>query len=161
MNEKEQLVVTGEDIDTVCLGKLLKKKFCSVIVLTVEEVKPKAPEEKKKEEKKPKPKPSTICIVPFNPPSSFHSTNCHSDSKPSCLILPKPNPNCHGTCKSCTNCESLKCHGDCVKASSAMKVVSHVQGVRASSAMEVVPHVHGVGASSAMEAVSHVLGVRA
>ncbi|KAI9126534.1 hypothetical protein K1719_002130 [Acacia pycnantha] len=138
MNEKEQLVVTGEDIDTVCLGKLLKKKFCSVAVLTVEEV--------KKEGKKPKP--STISIVPFYPPSSFHSTNCHSDCKPSCL-------------KSCTNCESLKCHGDCVRASSAMEVVSHVQVVGASSAMETVSHVSGVRASSAMEAVSHVSGVRA
>ncbi|XP_054800867.1 uncharacterized protein LOC129304997 [Prosopis cineraria] len=116
MNDKDQLVVTGEDVDTVCLGKLLRKKFSSVTVLTVEEVKPKAPEEKKKKEEKDKDKLKTcsISIVPLNPCSSRHSSNCHGgDCQPCPQILPNPNLNCHGTCKSCSNCENLKRHGNC------------------------------------------------
>ncbi|KAI9112907.1 hypothetical protein K1719_016021 [Acacia pycnantha] len=124
-NDKDRVVVIGEDVDTVSLGRMLKKKFRGVTVLTVEEVKPKPPEKKKddkdkdkdkekgkdkdkdkgkdKDKDKDKVKTCTICIVPCNPFPGVHCgpcSSCHSHK-------------CHGDCKPCTKCESFKCHEDC------------------------------------------------
>ncbi|XP_028755912.1 uncharacterized protein LOC114715282 [Neltuma alba] len=123
--DKDRVVVIGEDVDTVCLGRMLKKKFRTVTVLTVEEVKPKPPESKDKDKDRGKDKEKdkgkdkgkdkdkdkvrscTICIVP---PCNPCPTKCpgHCDPCSRCH-----SPKCHGDCKPCTKCESFKCHGDC------------------------------------------------
>ncbi|KAK4280285.1 hypothetical protein QN277_011927 [Acacia crassicarpa] len=119
-NDKDRVVVIGEDVDTVCLGRMLRKKFRGVTVLTVEEVKPPKPPKDKEKEKgegkdtdkdkgkgkdkdKDKVKTGTVCIVPFNPFPGVHCgpcSSCHSHK-------------CHGDCKPCTKCESFKCQEDC------------------------------------------------
>ncbi|XVE50791.1 hypothetical protein DITRI_Ditri01bG0191400 [Diplodiscus trichospermus] len=37
--EKDKLMITGEEIDAVCLTSCLRKKFCHATIETVEEVK--------------------------------------------------------------------------------------------------------------------------
>ncbi|KAK4256568.1 hypothetical protein QN277_006274 [Acacia crassicarpa] len=91
---KDRVVVTGEDVDTVCLGRNLRKKFRIVTVLTVEEVKPKKDDDKKKE--KEKHKVVTVCVAPPAHPC----VRCCS-------------PTCSGGCKPCSKCESHKCEGKC------------------------------------------------
>ncbi|KAK4256569.1 hypothetical protein QN277_006275 [Acacia crassicarpa] len=88
-DSKDQVVVTGEDVDTVCLGKSLRKKFRIVTVLTVEEVKPKKEEDKK-------PKVVKVCVVPPAQP---------------CVIC--CSPTCSGGCKPFSKCKSHKCRGKC------------------------------------------------
>ncbi|KAI9113816.1 hypothetical protein K1719_015067 [Acacia pycnantha] len=91
-DSKDRVVVTGEDVDTVCLGRNLRKKFRIVTVLTVEEVKPKKDDDKKKE----KSEVVTVCVVPPAHPC----VRCRS-------------PTCYGGCKPCSKCESHKCEGKC------------------------------------------------
>lgn len=57
--EKDQVVVVGEGVDSVCLARSLRKKFKSASILSVSEVK----KEEKKEEKKP-----IYYYPPFPPP---------------------------------------------------------------------------------------------
>lgn len=131
-NDKDRVVVIGEDVDTVCLGRMLRKKFRGVTVLTVEEVKPPKPPENKDKDKdkdkdkgkekgkddkgkdkgkdgkdkdkdKDKLKTCTVCIVPCNPCPGLHCDPCSRCHS----------QKCHGECKACAKCESLKCHGDC------------------------------------------------
>lgn len=96
--EKDRVVVTGDNVDTVCLANKLKKKFRCIIILSIEEVKKPKPEEKKKEEEKPKP---ACCSVICLPPPCNPCTKCHS-------------PNCQGKCNPCSKCHSSKCNGQCV-----------------------------------------------
>ncbi|PUZ47572.1 hypothetical protein GQ55_7G176500 [Panicum hallii var. hallii] len=49
---RDQLEVVGNDVDTVCLVKCLRRKLGHADILKVEEVKDKKPEEKKPEEPK-------------------------------------------------------------------------------------------------------------
>ncbi|KAG8385965.1 hypothetical protein BUALT_Bualt03G0100000 [Buddleja alternifolia] len=42
--ENDELVVIGEGVDSVCLAKSLRKKFCFANIISVQEVKPPSPE---------------------------------------------------------------------------------------------------------------------
>ncbi|KAL0362970.1 UNVERIFIED_CONTAM: Heavy metal-associated isoprenylated plant protein 47 [Sesamum calycinum] len=55
--DNDQLEVIGEGVDSVCLAKSLRKKFCFADIVSVQEVKPPKPE--------PEPKP---CPPPCPPP---------------------------------------------------------------------------------------------
>ncbi|XP_028786983.1 keratin-associated protein 5-11-like [Neltuma alba] len=103
-DSKDKVVVTGEDVDTVCLGRMLRKKFRCVTVLTVEEVKP------KKEDDKDKPKCCTLCVVPLHPCVRCHSPKCDGGCKPCCKCQ---SPRCDGGCKPCCKCQSPRCDGGC------------------------------------------------
>ncbi|KAL0353463.1 UNVERIFIED_CONTAM: Heavy metal-associated isoprenylated plant protein 47 [Sesamum angustifolium] len=59
--DNDQLEVIGEGVDSVCLAKSLRKKFCFADIVSVDEVKPPKPEP----EPKPDPKP---CPPPCPPP---------------------------------------------------------------------------------------------
>ncbi|KAF7834603.1 keratin-associated protein 5-4-like isoform X1 [Senna tora] len=123
-NEKDRVVVIGEDVDTVCLGRHLKKKFRSVIILSVEEVKPPkppAPTDQKaggaaaakdgKDGKDKQPNYTTLCIVPVDPCCRCHSTKCGGQCGGPCSKC--QSHKCHGDCKPCSKCQSHKCHGQC------------------------------------------------
>ncbi|XP_054796486.1 uncharacterized protein LOC129301807 isoform X2 [Prosopis cineraria] len=117
-NEKDRVVVKGEDVDTVCLGRMLKKKFRGVTVLTVEEDKPPKPQDgkgkgkdqkdKDKDKDKDKVRSCTVCIVP-----ACYNNPCHKCSGQCGPCSRCQSSKCHGDCKPCTRCEALKCHGDC------------------------------------------------
>ncbi|KAK4257897.1 hypothetical protein QN277_007425 [Acacia crassicarpa] len=113
-DSKDLVVVTGNDVDTVCLGRNLRKKFRIVTVLTVEEVKPpppKKPDPPKKEESKEKPKVVTVCMVqPAHPCVLCCSPTCHGGCKPCCKCQ---SHKCDGKCEHCGKCGSHKCEGGC------------------------------------------------
>ncbi|XP_028789168.1 disease resistance protein Pik-1-like isoform X2 [Neltuma alba] len=48
--DRDRVVVVGEDVDSVCLAKDLRKKFTHATIVSVEEVKDKKKEETKPEE---------------------------------------------------------------------------------------------------------------
>ncbi|XP_054820209.1 heavy metal-associated isoprenylated plant protein 47-like [Prosopis cineraria] len=104
-DSKDRVVVTGEDVDTVCLGKMLKKKFRGVTVLTVEEVKA-----KKEDEKDKKAKCCTVCIVPCKACPKCESYRCEGGCEPCSKC---ESHRCDGGCKACSKCESHKCDGGC------------------------------------------------
>ncbi|KAL0399067.1 UNVERIFIED_CONTAM: Heavy metal-associated isoprenylated plant protein 41 [Sesamum radiatum] len=56
--DNDQLEVIGEGVDSVCLAKSLRKKFCFANIVSVQEVKP----------PKPEPKP---CPPPCLPPCDY------------------------------------------------------------------------------------------
>ncbi|KAK4257895.1 hypothetical protein QN277_007423 [Acacia crassicarpa] len=133
-DSKDLVVVTGDDVDAVCLGKNLRKKFRIVTVLTVEEVKPKKePEKPKKEPEKPKPKEEpkvvTVCVVPpAHPCVRCCSPKCSGGCKPCCKCHSHKcdgkceqcgkcgSHKCEGGCKACSRCGSYSCHGHCAPA---------------------------------------------
>lgn len=80
---KDQMVVKGENVDLVCLGRRLKKKFRGVMIVKVEETKA------KKDEKKDK------CCCKC-------SIKCDDDNKCKKAII-----------KASSKCDSPKCEGDC------------------------------------------------
>ena len=92
-DDKEKICVTGDNVDTVCLANMLKKKFNCVTILSVEEVKKKTEEEIKKEKEEEKKKMMEAC-----------RTVLFGSCKSCC------NTNCNGKCEKCT-CGSAKCDG--------------------------------------------------
>ncbi|MED6191975.1 hypothetical protein PIB30_005793 [Stylosanthes scabra] len=129
-DDRDRVVVTGDNINTIYLINQLNKKFKCVTVVSIEEVKKKPPEEKKPPEKKDdkkkeeqKPFCAVLCLPP--PPHAQCSncqTKCEHCSKcqgPKCeckcvLICFKcNNPKCDGKCNICIKCESPKCSGHC------------------------------------------------
>ncbi|XP_054777411.1 uncharacterized protein LOC129285668 [Prosopis cineraria] len=70
-NEKELLAVTGEDVDIVCLAKMLKKKLRLVTLLRVEEVKPKKVDQGKDRDK------DKASVLPSNPCLMCQSPKTH------------------------------------------------------------------------------------
>ncbi|KAI9081130.1 hypothetical protein K1719_036889 [Acacia pycnantha] len=122
-DSKDRVVVTGDDVDTVCLGRNLRKKFSIVTVLTVEEVKP------KKDADKEKPKVVTGCVVPRAHPCVWCSSpTCYGGCKPCCKCHRHNcdskcehcgkcgSHKCEGGCKACSRCSSYRCHGHCAAA---------------------------------------------
>ncbi|KAK4257898.1 hypothetical protein QN277_007426 [Acacia crassicarpa] len=122
-DSKDRVVVTGEDVDTVCLGRNLRKKFRIVTVLTVEEVKPKTDADKEK------PKLVTVCVVPPDHPCvRCCSPKCSGGCKPCCKCHSHKcdgkceqcgkcgSQKCEGGCKACSRCGSYSCHGHCAPA---------------------------------------------
>ncbi|KAG6668726.1 heavy metal-associated isoprenylated plant protein 41-like [Carya illinoinensis] len=65
--DKDQLVVTGEGVDSACLTLSLKKKLCYATILTVEEVKAEKP-------KPPQPPPPPPALPPALPLSMARTT---------------------------------------------------------------------------------------
>ncbi|KAL0306204.1 UNVERIFIED_CONTAM: Heavy metal-associated isoprenylated plant protein 47 [Sesamum radiatum] len=55
--DNDQLEVIGEGVDSVCLAKSLRKKFCFADIVSVQEVKPPKPEPE------PKPCPPPQCMA--------------------------------------------------------------------------------------------------
>ncbi|XP_020216014.1 heavy metal-associated isoprenylated plant protein 47 isoform X2 [Cajanus cajan] len=55
-DDKDRVAATGENVDLVCLANQLKKKFRSVIIVSVEDMKKTAEEKKKKDEEEKKKK---------------------------------------------------------------------------------------------------------
>ncbi|KAI9113971.1 hypothetical protein K1719_015222 [Acacia pycnantha] len=121
-DSKDQVVVTGEDVDTVCLGRSLRKKFRIVTVLTVEEVKPKKDDDKDKG----KPKVVTVCVVPpAHPCVRCRSPKCSGGCEPCSKCEGKCGTHkcepcskccsykCEGWCKACSRCGSYRCQGHC------------------------------------------------
>ncbi|XP_068503264.1 heavy metal-associated isoprenylated plant protein 16-like isoform X2 [Phaseolus vulgaris] len=49
-DDSDRVAVSGENVDMVCLANQLKKKFSSVVIVTVEDLKKVAEEKKKKED---------------------------------------------------------------------------------------------------------------
>lgn len=86
-DDKDKISVTGDNVDTVSLANMLKKKFNSVTILSVEEVKKKTEEEKKKEEAKKKEEEKKKMM----------------EACRTVLFGSK--------CDKCTKCESTKCDG--------------------------------------------------
>ncbi|XP_012574753.1 heavy metal-associated isoprenylated plant protein 47-like isoform X2 [Cicer arietinum] len=81
-DDKDRVCVTGDNIDTVCLANMLKKKFNDVTILSVEEVKNKTAEEKKKEEDKKKEEEKKKMMeachdVLYHSCNTCKSSNCH------------------------------------------------------------------------------------
>ncbi|KAG6690064.1 hypothetical protein I3842_11G205100 [Carya illinoinensis] len=82
--DKDQLVVTGEGVDSACLTRSLKKKLCYATILTVEEVKP----EKPKPPDPPPPPPPCYCVWPPPPPCPMYcGVVCQDQNPSSCPIM--------------------------------------------------------------------------
>lgn len=130
-DDKDRVSVTGDNVDMVCLANQLKKKFRSVIILTVEDLKKKEEEEKKKkeeekkkkeeeekkkkeeEEKKKKAICAALCHGNCGKCSKYESS-CKCSSEELCVIIDCSkcqNSKCDGDCKPCSNCHNNKCHG--------------------------------------------------
>lgn len=78
--DKDQLVVIGEDVDSVKLTRCLRKKLRYAILLSVEE-------EKKEEKKKEKKEEGKICILPW-PPTTYCQYPIYCDDPPPfCFIM--------------------------------------------------------------------------
>jgi hypothetical protein len=90
-SNKDEVVVIGENVDSVNLTRSLRKKFCYVAILKVEEVKPPKPPEPPKP---PKP-PSPCCypklpMCPQYPPFPMYCEPMYCkpySSDPGCLIM--------------------------------------------------------------------------
>ncbi|KAG6405223.1 hypothetical protein SASPL_132809 [Salvia splendens] len=78
--DNDQLEVVGEGVDSVCLAKSLRKKFCFADILSVAEVKP----EKKSPEKCQLP----FCMFPPPPCQPFYERHYYDDpGNPSCCVM--------------------------------------------------------------------------
>ncbi|KAL4374970.1 uncharacterized protein [Arachis hypogaea] len=96
-DDKDRVVVTGNNVDTICLINQMNKKFKCVAILKVEEV-------KKKEENK-------CCAVLCLPSPLLSScTNCSDNCK--CVVV--CSSKCEGKCDKCDKCENPKCKCKCV-----------------------------------------------
>ncbi|XP_061353068.1 uncharacterized protein LOC133297863 [Gastrolobium bilobum] len=135
-DEKDRVAVTGDNIDMICLANQLKKKFRSVIILSVEEVKKPADKKKEEEKKKEKEKKkeeeknkgcAVLCLPPCDLCTKCHSPSCKGkcdkyskcnnlkcDGKCVIICIKCQSPKCHGQCNPCSKCESPKCDGKCV-----------------------------------------------
>ncbi|KAI4374828.1 hypothetical protein MLD38_012775 [Melastoma candidum] len=83
-NDLDQLVVTGEGIDSACLTTTLRKKVGDAVILKIEEVKP----EKKDEKKDEKPKCEWYCPPPCNPCAPYPYPPVVCEQEPSyCSIM--------------------------------------------------------------------------
>ncbi|XP_027368617.1 heavy metal-associated isoprenylated plant protein 47-like [Abrus precatorius] len=74
--DRDQLAVTGEGTDSVCLTKALRRKFGHASIVTVEEVKDKKDAEEKKEQ-------FTIPLSCYYPPTMVHEYQYDSG----CVIM--------------------------------------------------------------------------
>lgn len=76
--ENDRLEVIGEGVDSVCLAKTLRKKFCFADIVTVGEVKPKTPERK-----------PPLCYYPYPPPCPTYYTECpvYDTGPPNCSLM--------------------------------------------------------------------------
>ncbi|XP_020554162.1 heavy metal-associated isoprenylated plant protein 47-like isoform X2 [Sesamum indicum] len=76
--DNDQLQVVGEGVDSVCLAKSLRKKFCFADIVSVQEVKP------------PKPEP-TPCLPPcdYQPPwlAIQHEFPVCDTGPPNCVVM--------------------------------------------------------------------------
>lgn len=97
-NDKDSICVIGDDVDTICLANQLKKKFNSVTILSVEEVKKKSDAEMKKDEEKKKEEEKKKMIEACRSVLQGTCIKCHDLT-------------CNGKCDKCPKCESLKCDG--------------------------------------------------
>ncbi|KAG6732720.1 hypothetical protein I3842_01G191700 [Carya illinoinensis] len=83
--DKDQLVVTGEGVDSACLTLSLKKKLCYATILTVEEVKA----EKPKPPQPPPPRPAPRPAIVYG--QDHHSFPCTAESSARIKIqIPAP-----------------------------------------------------------------------
>lgn len=83
--EKDELIVTGEEVDSVKLTRCLRKKLHHATILSIEEVKEEKKKEEKKEEEKEKKKedekytsPYYVCYPSYSmPPQIMVQDPCH------------------------------------------------------------------------------------
>ncbi|KAJ7015405.1 heavy metal-associated isoprenylated plant protein 47 [Populus alba] len=75
---KDQIVVVGEEVDSVKLAKSLRKKVGHAVLMSVQEEKDKGKDEKKEDDKKP-----TLYCYPQPPP---YAVVCESNPD-SCTVL--------------------------------------------------------------------------
>ncbi|XP_057735559.1 pollen-specific leucine-rich repeat extensin-like protein 1 isoform X1 [Arachis stenosperma] len=135
-DEKDRVVVIGDNINTIYLINQLNKKFKCVTVVSIEEVKKKQEGKKdekkddkkkddKKDEKKKEEKPfCAVLCLPAPPhaqcsncqPKCDHCTKCQGpkcECKCVLICFKCNNPKCDGKCNICIKCESPKCSGHC------------------------------------------------
>ncbi|RDX83916.1 Heavy metal-associated isoprenylated plant protein 46, partial [Mucuna pruriens] len=74
-DDKDRVAVTGIEVDSVCLVRRLRKKFCKADIVSVEEVK-----DKKKEEDKTK-----ICY--YAPYPTCPPIVCQEYQDTSCIVM--------------------------------------------------------------------------
>ncbi|XP_047937836.1 heavy metal-associated isoprenylated plant protein 47-like [Salvia hispanica] len=77
--DNDQLEVVGVGVDSVCLAKSLRKKFCFADILSIAEEKP----EKKSPEKDPLP----LCMFPPPPFQPLYERHYYDPGNPSCYIM--------------------------------------------------------------------------
>ncbi|KAL1318458.1 hypothetical protein HN51_070778 [Arachis hypogaea] len=100
-DDKDQVVVTGSNINTICLLNQLNKKFKrSVSILTIEDLKKKEEEDKKKKEEEKKKKEEEEKKKKEELEKAY-ALLCHA-------------LNCSGKCDHCSKCEMTKCQCKCV-----------------------------------------------
>ena len=126
-DDKDRVVVIGENVNTICLINQLNKKFRCVTVLTVEEVKPEKPKEppkqnppKKDDKKEEKPCCAVLCLpAPVCAKCESKCEHCSKCQSPKCqckcviICFKCKSPKCDGQCVICINCQSPKCSGQC------------------------------------------------
>ncbi|MED6224421.1 hypothetical protein PIB30_083793 [Stylosanthes scabra] len=105
-DDKDRVVVTGNNVDTICLVNQMNKKFKCVVILKVEEV-------KKKEDKC-----CAVLCLP-SPPCGSCSGKCELCSKCEratcqCKCVMICSSKCEGNCEKCGKCEKPKCKCVCV-----------------------------------------------
>ncbi|KAI4366210.1 hypothetical protein MLD38_022115 [Melastoma candidum] len=127
-NDLDQLVVTGEGIDSACLATTLRKKVGDTTILKIEEDKPKDKKDDKKDEKKCE----HYCPPPCNPcgPYPYYGMVCEQEpslcivigrsSRPLVYLLLKMKQKI--VIKVCMNCDRAR--------SEAMKIAAKTCGVR-------------------------------
>ncbi|XP_040966931.1 heavy metal-associated isoprenylated plant protein 47 [Gossypium hirsutum] len=81
--EKDELMVTGDEVDSVKLTRCLRKKLHHATILTIEEIKEEKKEEKKDDEKYTPP--YYVCYPPYPmPPQIMVQDPCQSQA---CSIM--------------------------------------------------------------------------
>ncbi|KAI3456762.1 hypothetical protein Pfo_013425 [Paulownia fortunei] len=78
--ENDRIEVLGEGVDSVCLAKSLRKKFCFADIVSVEEVKPPKPPD-------PSPPPSPPCYYPPPCQPFYYECPVYDTGPPSCSIM--------------------------------------------------------------------------
>ncbi|KAG6405222.1 hypothetical protein SASPL_132808 [Salvia splendens] len=82
IGENDQLVVTGERVDSVCLAKSLRKKFCFADIVSIEDVKPaNSSGSSSPNSSPPRPTPAQYC------PTVYYERVVYDASPPNCTIL--------------------------------------------------------------------------
>ena len=82
IGENDQLVVTGERVDSVCLAKALRKKFCFADIVSIEDVKP----ANSSGSSSPNSSPPRPTMAQYCPPA-YYERVVYDSSPPNCTIL--------------------------------------------------------------------------
>ncbi|KAG6407381.1 hypothetical protein SASPL_130370 [Salvia splendens] len=82
IDENDQLVVTGEGVDSVCLAKSLRKKFCFADIVSVQDVNPgNSSGPSTPDSSPPRPTQAQYC------PPVYYERVVYDPSPPNCTIL--------------------------------------------------------------------------